>query len=65
MGGAVAEVHTLITLLGGTHLPAFLIVGQVAMTREPSCGELLARVGVFWALCGGRAGALSHRHMWM
>lgn len=33
-----------------THLPALLIVGQVAMAWEASCGELLAWVGVLRAL---------------
>lgn len=34
----------------GTHLPALLIVGQIAVAREASCSELLAWVGVLRTL---------------
>lgn len=33
-----------------TYLPAFLIVGEVAVSREPSCTELLPGVGVLIGL---------------
>lgn len=32
------------------YLPAFLIVGEVTVSREPSCAELLPRVGVLIGL---------------
>lgn len=32
------------------HLPAFLVVGEVAVSREPSCTELLPGVGVLIGL---------------
>lgn len=48
----------------GTHLPALLIVGQIAVAWEASCSELLAWVGVLRALWGGAAGGLNHRRQW-
>lgn len=40
-----------------THLPALLVVGQIAVAREASCRELLAWVGVLRALWGESAEA--------
>ena len=60
--GALACSHT--PLPSRTHLPALLVVGQIAVAWEASCSELLAWVGVFRALWGGAAGSLNHRRQW-